>query len=295
MTTFLKRIPVTVTATVIVGALGLAVVLTRAGAETTPAPASAVPTYHAPSGPVLEPTGAADSAIRFARESGDSGELTMQLGKGTVAQAVAVMEHHSPATVSEPSGRCFPGLSCTETEVSQFKALMAAENNSPAYLVVLRGQKFSPLEHLMKGGKETSASVMSVVVDAHTGIRRSMTIGDPVIPSVNALDAPLALTAAPESLTAQNSRGGAEPPKKASGWLIGHVYVRHRAAIGWQVILRGRHSTLRVKTLAKGAFAFRNVVGRYTLAAQPPHGKPCGQRTLRVVRQKVTRAVIQCG
>jgi hypothetical protein len=180
-------------------------------------------TYRAPTGPEMSPSAVANTAIRYAREFGDDGEVTLELARGTLTQVKALMEGGSLATAQAQEGQlrsatpsstfCFGGqnASCTATEVQHAKETLYEEGQTSTYLVAMSGKGFKPPERLPRGRSPIVADKVILLVDGHTGIQVGMTIGAGTsVPNLAELHAASRFVAAPQSTNAR-AAGATKP------------------------------------------------------------------------------------
>jgi hypothetical protein len=280
MSAFSKRYLVAVLLAVPIGVVLAALAIRHDGANAaTQSELRMSSTYRAPTGPEMTPQEATDSVVeRFGRKDGKVlGEMTAITAHSNFAQAWAVVNGKKPAE-AEYGG----------------PADIAEWRTSPSYLVVMRasaGQGFSPNVPVPPGYESPTASVMSMIVDAHTGQKESLNLEHSPPAHLYELGAAMVSVIPPTDATA-----AAHIPLGNLGDIVGRLYSNNRPAIrGWHVIVkRRRRLVARSRTYTHGSFSFRMVPGTYVVAGQKPSGKLCGARNVTVTRAHESQITLSC-
>ncbi len=204
----------------VVGALVIAIVATvfigygaaKAGSQ----PETPFVSYTAPTGPEMSSAAIANEAVRYGREWGSSGEITVELAHGTSMQARALADGGSLTDAEARENQlksgalgsnfCFGGenSNCTTAEQQHARETLYAEGRATTYLVVMSGGSFAPPERLARNTKPVIGGKMILLIDAHSGIRVGMAIGTGMTaPNLKELQGVGRFVAAPQSKMAQ--------------------------------------------------------------------------------------------
>jgi hypothetical protein len=300
-----------------VAVFGLAVVCifalrSSASAESTAA-APAVVDYTPPAGPELTLSVAAESVVRFARESGVKAEVKIAIARGDEARARAVMEGE-PVTAAEqresalespiPSSTfCFPGgaVTCSNSEQAQAKKVLLEEAQSGVYLATLTSaEEFKPPERVPRGRQPVYGRSMTVMVNSHTGIREGLQIGGTASANLGELGTASAFDFAAESSVAQAALDSRWAHRLgtivATSVVVGGRHgTQSRPAVGERVFLAGggRHGTLLAITGRRGSFVAHVQAGSgYRLEGRGP--MLCRSRVFTVTANRSIHVVLGC-
>src|ERR1700722_3804145 len=131
-----------------------------------------------------------------------TGEVTFEMALGTDLEATNMMEGIPRTTPLNENGvyKCF--TPCTPTDI-EGEQRMERELQQEAYLVVMRGRTFAPLEKLRRGTSEGTGNFMTVVIDARTGFQKRLAIGGESPPPQPSALGPVTLLLVPGGTTAQ--------------------------------------------------------------------------------------------
>jgi hypothetical protein len=191
------------------------VALNHGSAHAGTSPETTFVKYTPPVGPQITPESAANAAVRFARASGENGEVGIELAHGTLTQTMSLMEGASLSDArareaqlrsSAPTGTfCFGGenAACTASEQQHAKETLYLEGQRASYVAVLSGSDFKPHERLPRGAPATTGSRVVLVFDAYTGTHIGMTVGSSVLPKLSELGGISNFVAPAQSATAR--------------------------------------------------------------------------------------------
>lgn len=246
-------------------------------------PAAQEPSYVAPTGPELLLEGVRAVALKEAELSGVPSPSGMTATRSTFAAAQGVMQPGAPIT--GPS---------------------EAWLESSAYLVVMHGN-FTAHRSIPRGSEAPKGTVMSLILDSHTGRVEGESIGS-VTPNPGQLDAARQLSASPTAEVASNNgtivgrvyENGSPPPKRGIQPPPPHV------AVGFPVLafsaapqgLQITNIVARTITRRDGSFRLSLKPGHYWIAAKKklPGGFLCGGSQPVTVRARHrTRVILGCG
>jgi hypothetical protein len=288
----------------LVSAAVLLLVVSRGGAAHAQATGEApFISYKAPTGPELSSSAVANIALRDAREFGESGEVSIELARGTMTQASTLAEGGSfaaaqakesqLASTTPSSTFCFGGenANCSASEEQHAKETLNAEGRASTYLVVMAGTNFTPKERLPRGQKEVTGSKVVVLLDAHTGARLGLSIGgaEPA-PNLSALQGGSRFVAPAESTAAQAAAGKYTPshpyevgPTKSSPSGPPAGSVKGTLARGDEVAVFGARGVIRRARVSGGRFEVRSMTqGTYSLAGRLRSGHYCARKRVTV-------------
>jgi hypothetical protein len=256
-------------------------------------------------GPEMTPSATANLAVREARASGESGELRIELARGTLTQARALMEGGTVASAKSkeaelgnetPSSTfCFGGqnAACTPAEQQHAKEVLAAEGRAATYLVAVSGARFAPAERLPRGATPVVGGKMLLLIDAHTGLREGMSIGaGTVTPRLGELQAASSFVAPAASSTARAASAPVKPththPRPSSG------IVRGTFTQGREVVLFSHRTVFARAHVSRGRFRTTVHEGAYTIAGRRPSGRYCRASHIVVHAQRETAVHLGC-
>jgi hypothetical protein len=278
-------------------------------AEAGSQPETPFVSYTPPTGPEMSSAAIANAAVRYAREWGGDGEITIELARGTSMQARTLMDGGSVAEAqakenqlkSAASGStfCFGGgnSNCTTAEQQHARETLYAEGQASTYLVVMSGSNFTPPEKRPKDSKPVTGSKMILLIDAHSGIRVGMTIGAAMpVPNLQELQGVGRFSATPESNTAQSARvrtrltyNRGSHPRFHTGSIVGTL--KHVREV---VVFNGRHSVLAKARVSHNHFVVESIeVGSYSIAGRTSKGI-CPAKTITVWPHKKTTVHLTC-
>jgi hypothetical protein len=144
---------------------------------------------------------ASDLLLSQAPTMKGTGEVTFETALGTKLEVTNIMKG-KPRTArfnEEGSPECFEV--CTPASIELGHEL-AIEREQEAYLVVMRGRTFAPLEKLRRGAGEVTGNVMTVSINARTGFQTAMEIGGDTPPPQASALGPVTLLTVPAGTTA---------------------------------------------------------------------------------------------
>jgi hypothetical protein len=281
-----------------------AFVAARSTASSQPAPEANFPTYAAPTGPEISSSTAANDAVALSREAGEPGALSLQVGHGKLLQARALLNGETVAAAaakqaelegSPASTFCFGGqnASCSESEQARAKQVLLEEGRAGAYVVIVKGRRFAPPERLRRGASPVTGGVMVLIIDAHTGIRDGLEVGNVTpLPTITELQGATAYTAPEAATTAGAARrlgvSRHSEPRPRMGFIVGSLNVT-----GKVVVLRGTKLVARV-TLRHHRFKIWIREGRYSVAGRLPSGHRCPVRRVTVLARHETHVTLTC-
>ncbi len=258
--------------------------------------------YAPPSGPEMAPSGAADLALRFARESGENGEVTILLSRGTLIQARTLMEGGTVAAAgaresqlasnAPPATFCFGGQNapCTAAEQQHAKEVLLAEGRASTYLAVVSGQAFHPAERLPRGAKPVGGGTMLLLIDAHTGVRLGMAVGgSTAAPKLSELQAPSRFVASANSGSAQAA--GTRPPHPP---LAHDGTIRGTVTQAAEVVVFRRRQVWARAHVRHGRFSATVYEGSYSIAARRSSGRYCPAKHIVIRRLETTLVHLGC-
>jgi hypothetical protein len=284
------------------------VVLSHGAAQATSVTQTPFVSYSAPSGPEKSALAIAETAVHLARGWGEDGEITVELARGTMTQARALMEGQSLATAQAheaqlksgtPSSTfCFGGqnASCTAVEQQHAMEELYAEGQASTYLVLMSGSDFTPPERLPKGAKPAISDKVMLLIDAHTGIPLGMTIGAGMktldlseLQDASAFVAPARSTTAHAATTTPrltHNRGS--HPKPKFGSLAG--VLKHGREV---IVFNGRSVFMRI-SIKRQHFRTNIHMGSYSLVGKLTSGRQCPARKVTIIRQQETFVHLNC-
>jgi hypothetical protein len=280
--------------------LGMALTALLLGATAVIASTRSV--AHANAAPTeLSASSAANLALSDAREWGDQGEVTIELARGTLAQARALMNGGTVANAlvrerelqssTIPPNFCFGGAnaSCSQAEEEQAKQRLYEESQRPAYLVAMAGGTFSPQEKLRRGTKAVTGSLVVFVIDAYTGARLGLSIGgNMTMPKLAELSDATRYMASAESSTVAQASKNSRPPFK-DGSIAGTA--RH----AYEVVVLGHGPSARARVSRNGRFRIVSIrLGSYRVAGRLRSGHYCPAKNVRVLPGKVSMIRLAC-
>jgi hypothetical protein len=315
-TTKNTRVTLAAVSALLIAAAVLAVALNHGAARAETANEAPVMTYTAPTGPELSSSAAADTAVRYAREFGENGEVTIELASGTRTQASTLAEGGSLATAqakeselrsATPSSTfCFGGqnASCSAAEQQRAKETLYQEGQAPTYLVAMSGTRFAPPERLPQGAKPTTGSTVVLLIDAHTGIRMGMSIGTgATVSKLGELQGASRYVAAPQSTTAR-AAGLTKPSHSHPRPTLtkpSHSYppnlgsVRGTFGRKGEVVVFHNHSVFARTRVADQRFHIARIfIGRYKIAGRLRSGRYCRAKSIVVLRRQETLVHLTC-
>jgi hypothetical protein len=289
---------------------GVIVVVDRGTAHASSSSAVPFVSYIAPSNPEMSYSAIADTAVHYAREWGNDGEIAGELARGTLAQTRALMEGESLAAAkardeqlkSTASSQtfCFGGQNsnCTAAEQQYAKETLYRVDEASTYLVVMSSSSnFTPVEKLRRGAKPVIGEKVVLIIDAHTGMRLGMAIGANVpIPSLGELSEAHSFVAASQSTTAQmasvryarGSRHTHSHPAYKYGSVVGTLNRK-----GEVVVVAGNHLAARAK-VRHGRFRIARIfIGTYSIAGLVS-GRHCPAKGITVRGHRKTTVHLTC-
>ncbi|MFI4989808.1 MAG: hypothetical protein ACHQHO_02675 [Solirubrobacterales bacterium] len=260
-------------------------------------------TYKAPTGPELSVSSAADVAVSEARAFGESGAVKVELARGTITQTRALMEGDSltaaraqEAALASPtpsSTFCFGGqnANCSAAEQQHAKEILYAEGQQSAYLVTISGKSFAPqTERLPANARPVTGSTAVLLLDAHTGARRGLTIGAGTTSPPGMAELPGGVsqfTAAPQATAAQAASRGSHPFNSGS---VKGTFTRR----GEVIVFNSRGVFGRTKVRHAGQFEIASVAyGTYRVAGKVA-GRKCPAKQINVKRGQETTVHLRC-
>jgi hypothetical protein len=296
---------------------GTVIFLTRGVAHAS-APSAAAETPFVtspPTGPELSAAAIASAAVADARQWGESGEVTVRLAHGTLAQTQALMEGGTVATAAAreaelrsaaPSSTfCFGGANspCAAGEIQHAKQVLYEESQRRTYLVAMTGKDFSPPESLPHGRAGTTGGIVVLILDAHSGVQLGLSIGGTMsTPKLSELAGASRYiagagsnvaravgkprTSRPYAKTTKPEPGG---PKPNYGSLGGSA----RRAV--QVVVLARHRRFTQAPVRHGRFRISSLFkGTYQVAGRLPSGRLCPAKQVTVVPRRESRVHLTC-
>jgi hypothetical protein len=269
--------------------------------------------YKASTGVELSAAAIANVAVRYAREFGEAGQVTVELARGTLTQAKALMEGGSLATAraqedalssSSPSSTfCFGGqnASCTAAEQQHAKEVLYEEGQASTYLVAVMGKSFAPVERLPRGAKPVVGGTAVMLIDAHTGIRIGLAIGaGTTVPELSELEGAARFVAAPQSSFAQMASGTHDRPRPAPRGAT-HSYPPNVGSVAGtfsrsgEVVVFSHRSVFARAKVRRGHFDIARVFkGSYHAAGRTPSGKYCRGKDIVVRPRQETVVHLSC-
>jgi hypothetical protein len=285
------------------GLAALSATIIHSSARAAVATETPVMIYKAPTGPELSVSDAADVAVTEARAFGESGEVKVELARGTIAQTRALMEGGSLATAraqeaalaspTPSSTFCFGGqnANCSAAEQQHAKEVLYAEGQQSAYLVTISGKSFAPqTERLPANVRPVTGSTAVLLLDAHTGARRGLAIGPGTTSPPGMAELPGGVsrfTAAPQASTAQAASRGSHPFNSGS---VKGTFSRR----GEVVVFNSRGVFGRTKVRRAGQFEIASVAyGAYRVAGRVA-GRRCPAKRIAVKRGQETTVHLRC-
>jgi hypothetical protein len=281
---YIKRVSfVIMTLTVILAfVVNLALTHSRAKGQTASTTEERMTSFRTPTGPEMTPEAATNLVVnRWAREDGGmTGTLAVTTVHTVFAQAAAVANEQ---TVNEAT---YGG-----------PADIAEWRTSPVYMVTMTaasGGAFKPNVSVPPKQSEPSGTVMTVIVDAHTGFKYGLIVASAPPSKLDELGPAFqtVVSAEPAVATASHS----EPPLRNVGAVIGHVHFDGHAVEGWHVVVGHKlpDHVMVTKTYEDGAFGFSLKVGSYEIAVKRPNGQLCGKRTMRIKHHTRIEVELSC-
>jgi hypothetical protein len=265
---------------VLVSALAVVLTVSLGGANAGQQPEARMTSFHTPTGPEMTPAAATELVVgKAGRRAGVTGPLVVTTVHSDFAKASAVVSGQ-PASDAVYGG---------PPDIAEWRT-------SPVYLVVMEapvGSKFAPNVSVPPGHEGPTGSVMSLIIDAHTGQTYSVNVASTPPPSLGELG-----PAFETRVAAESSAAVASATSGNAGLLAGKLYHGNHAVSGWRVFVG--HEPLGRKTVAKqmsgphGLFSFRLAPGYYVVAAWRPSRGYCGQRTVHISRHKETHIAVSC-
>jgi hypothetical protein len=273
------------------------------GAARASSPEPAPTGYHMPTGPELTPAGAAEAAIKAAREGTTAaGTISLRVAHGTFAQARDILDENEDVYPPSANGAasCAPGLPCSDAAVEESQRMQREEDESTAYIVEMSGPGFSPPTSRLKKGEVGSASsgeIETIIVDAHTGIAEARTIGGTPrhLESLGAVTEMSATIPSEASAPATVTRGR----RARTGTIVGKVkgLSEHDIPIvlteGDQAVSpRDVHVVRRTDTSRQNTFRLSGVLpGHYGIKASDGR---CPGRKITVMAGRTTSVTLTC-
>jgi hypothetical protein len=259
--------------------------------------------YTAPAGPELSISSAADIAVKEARAFGESGEVDVELARGTITQTRTLMEGGNLAAARAqeaalasptPSGTfCFGGqnANCSAAEQQHAKEVLYAEGQQSAYIVTISGKSFAPqTERLPAKVQPVKGSTAVLLLDAHTGARRGLTIGTGTASPPGMTELPGGVTrfrAAPQEAIARAASRGSHPFNSGS---VRGTFSRR----GEVVVFNSRGVFGRTRVRHAGWFEIASVAhGAYRIAGKVA-GRKCPAKRIIVTRGQETMVHLRC-
>lgn len=281
----------------------LSATMIHSSARAAVATETPVMTYKAPTGPEISVSNAADIAVSEARAFGESGAVEVELARGTITQTRALMEGGSltaarvqEAALASPtpsSTFCFGGqnANCSAAEQQHAKEVLYAEGQQSAYLVTISGKSFAPqTERLPANARPVTGSTAVLLLDAHTGARRGLTIGAGTTSPPGMAELPGGVsqfTAAPRATAAQAASRGSHPLNSGS---VKGTFSRR----GEVVVFNSRGVFGRTKVRHAGQFEIASVaIGTYRVAGKVA-GRKCPAKQINVKRGQETTVHLRC-
>lgn len=252
----------------------------RAKGQTTSSTEERMTSYRTPTGPEMTPEAAINLVVnRWGREQGGmDGALTVTTVHTVFAQAMAVANDQAAneATYGGPA------------DIAEWRT-------SPVYMITMQTTSgiFRANVSVPRKQRAPSGSVMTVIIDAHTGIKEGLTLGSAPPTRLNELG-PSLQTNVPAVSSATAATHSVRPG--IMGAIIGRVESHGHAAIGWHVVVGHklpRHEIV-TKTYEDGLFGFSLKVGSYEIAAKQPNGQLCDKQTVRIKRRIRTEVNFNC-
>lgn len=237
---------------------------------------------HAPTGE-MTPEAATNLVVnRFARQDGRvTGPLAITTVHTVFARAMAVADGGTAgeATYGGPA------------DIAEWRT-------SPVYMVTMMatpGRVFRPNVSTPRGHSAPSATVMTVIVDSHTGIQEGLILTPAPPARLDELGPVFQMIAPTVSSTTIASLRSI--PLGNEGELIGHVYSGGHAVVGWHMVVdRGPvHRVVTTgRTYADGIFDFRLPVGSYEIAAERSNGRICGKLPVHIKYHSESEVKLSC-
>jgi hypothetical protein len=300
----IKRRPAAIClAGIVAGLAALSATMIHNSARAAVATETPVMAYQAPIGPEISVSKAADIAVAEARAFGEPGAVKVEVARGTITQTRALMEGGSlavaraqEAALASPtpsSTFCFGGqnANCSAAEQQQAKEVLYAEGQQSAYLVTISGKSFAPqTERLPVNARPVTGSTAVLLLDAHTGARRGLTIGAGATspPGMAELAGGVSqFTAAPQATIAQAASRGSHPLNTGS---VRGTFSRR----GEVVVFNSRGVFGRTKVRRAGWFEIASVAnGAYRVAGKVA-GRKCPAKRIIVKRGQETTVHLRC-
>jgi hypothetical protein len=206
--------------------------------------------------------------------------LADTLMSGTTNVEVA---HGNLATVrAVEQGRRASEAATVGSDIEQTELLRSA-----VYLVKMKGE-FTPAVPMPHGGIAPHGTVLSLILDAHTGFMMGLQLGGN--PDLAGLGTVTKFRIGTGTRTAVTGRF--DP---ADGLLLGSLYgPSGKPAGGSRVMVTSGHRHTLVTTTSKAGFALHLPAGRYAVAALRSDGTRCVERTERISRHHDSFAALEC-
>jgi hypothetical protein len=288
---------------VVLGLAALGVLMVHSSARAAVAAATPVMNYTAPTGPELSVSSAADIAVEEARAFGEFGAVKVEVARGTITQTRALIEGGSlasaraqEAALASPtpsSTFCFGGqnANCSAAEQQHAKEVLYAEGQQGAYLVTISGRSFVPqTERLPVNTRPVTGSTVVLLLDAHTGARRGLTIGADTTSPPGMTELPGGVsqfTAAPQATTARAASRGSHPDNSGS---VKGTFSRR----GEILVFNSRGVFGRTKMRHAGRFEIASVAnGTYRVAGKVA-GRKCPAKRITVKPGQETTVHLGC-
>jgi hypothetical protein len=219
----------------------------------------------------------------FGRENaGFKGELTVTTIRTNYAQANAVLE-------GEPISAAVYGG----------PAAIAQWETSPVYVVIMQaasGGLFHPDVSPPRGRIGPTGSVMSVIVNAYTGVEEGLNLETSLPTKLDELGAELRATIPAVGIASAASTS----VKRPFGLVIGALSVHGRPTPGWQIVIALDNRSLARTPIAKketgrdGRFTIRLAAGNYRVAALRPGDGLCGISRVHITVRREAHLTLRC-
>jgi hypothetical protein len=280
----LKRVSFVMTLTftvLLVLVVSLTLTQSRAKGQTASTTEERMTSYRTPTGPEMTPEAATNLAVnRWAREDGQmDGALAVTTVHTVFAQAMAVANGQAAneATYGGPA------------DIAEWRT-------STVYMITMKTTSgtFRPNVSVPRNQSAPSGSVMTVIIDAHTGMKEGLSLTAAPPTKLNELG-PALQTNVP-AVSSATTANHSVPMRKNVGAVIGRVDSGGRPVVGWHVVVGHKlpRHTMISKTYEDGAFGFSLKVGSYEIAAKRPNGRLCDKRTVRIKRRTRTEVNLSC-
>ncbi|HXP98677.1 MAG TPA: hypothetical protein VN845_01280 [Solirubrobacteraceae bacterium] len=273
----------TLTLTVILAFIvSLALTHSRAKGQASSTTEERMTGYRTPTGPEMTPEAATNLVVnRWAHEDGGmTGALAVTTVHTVFAQAMAVShgEAANEATYGGPA------------DIVEWRT-------SPVYMVTMTatsGGTFRPNVSVPRRQSEPSGTVITVIVDAHTGVKEGLSLTSTRPANLGELGPAVQTVVPAESPVAMASHS---VPLGNTGVVIGRAYSDGHAVAGWQVVVGHKlphHVMITEKTYDGGDFGFSLTAGSYEIALKRPNGRICGKQALHIERHVESKVKLSC-